>query len=481
MLSLESPVRAQVGTTTSDPADQTGTPTDNAPPAAIQSLSPCVVSCGQQWVPFSDCILGSAAGGSTIDFDCYCALNLNLAGWQTVVSCVKNTCGARDYFNLALLDGGCPDSLIGPNSSITSATSRTTHTSTAPTFSGTSSGRAPSTPAEPSGVPPRSPSDSSSHASTALTAQSSSLAVGSTLDFSASAIPPMLSSPSGVPVPVGSQTTSLSNSTPFGTVSSSGQSSPATTTVVLNTTVSSPHSGLSRILVIALVTPLGAVVLIALMLAWLLFLRRRRRKDRGSSRFSAHPAPTTDTLEDVASTGEVREPPVGICDPAVHALPSTTISGSSGDDHLISSPPDPHSEPSAMQTTTPAISLIPARSTDNTVSSVSDPVESVAQRAEPATVSLMPEPATVSPPDVPALAPPEHVEDEKAPTSLVDASNPDGMRQVRPHTEQQDTPSPTAAREAFDRAVRREDYGLFDTEIADDEDPPPYEPRAQDL
>ncbi|KAL7277469.1 hypothetical protein ACG7TL_008390 [Trametes sanguinea] len=287
--------------------------------------------------------------------------------------------------------------------------------------------------------------------------------------------------------------TSLSNSyssTTFGpgppgpASSSAGQ--PATATVVLTSPGSSiVHSGPSKSLVSALAASLGALLLLALLLAWgLLRLRRRRRLSSSLAIVHVDPPLATATRlpvqeEEAPPEEEGKEDGEEGC--ALHAPPLEAATASPGDAHPTPLPP--HADPAPSEPSAIPPAALPAPPCQ---SPRQDAILSTHRGA--AAFTGIPEPlptVTAAPPMRPVA---ERVEDEKELPSSRHAAAADDQGDTRPeqHTESQGAPSSAVqgAYRAFEARARRGGLGLgsslrsFDREFAEDEDPPPYEPRA---
>ncbi|KAI9066873.1 hypothetical protein FKP32DRAFT_1673506 [Trametes sanguinea] len=430
------------------------TPASTQPPLPGTSISPCVSSCIQQ--SSGGCL--NTGNADTADVGCACAFPSVRA---ECVSCVVDLCapadtGALEDFLLVQCGAGAPSSVEADSSSDGTILSGSIHSTPTISFYTTAPGTSAQTVSIKSALSSDPPS---SESATELSMH-----------------PPASSSP-GASATSPSSPPAMQSS--VGTVSTSGQPvRTATATVIFGSSDSTTHNGPSNTLLVALVASLGTVLLAAL-LVWVLFVRRRRRPAVNSRLHTASESTVDTPGEEVVPNDEVREIPPGGLLPTI--IPP-------GDERRACSPPD--LEPSAMQPAAHATDAIPTGALD--ALAVSDAADGRTPRADRGAGSLLLEPRTTIPapqamPPPAALTPPgpEDVEVEKVPTSeLRDAEDSGGIRQVRRRrTEQQDAPSTTQeAVRAFDSgrgSWRREDYyGLFGAEVADDEDPPPYEPRA---
>ncbi|OSC97031.1 hypothetical protein PYCCODRAFT_1462132 [Trametes coccinea BRFM310] len=199
-----------------------------------------------------------------------------------------------------------------------------------------------------------------------------------------------------------------------------------------------------------------------------------------TSSSAGQPATTTVVLTSPGSSIEEEAPPEeegkedGEEGCALHAPPLEAATASPGDAHPTPLPP--HADPAPSEPSGIPPAALPA-----------PPFQSPRQDAILSTHGI-PEPlptVTAAPPMLPGA---ERVEDEKGPppSRLAAAADDQGDTGPEQHTESQGAPlsAVQGAFRAFEARARRGGLGLgsslrsFDREFAEDEDPPPYEPRA---
>ncbi|KAL7277470.1 hypothetical protein ACG7TL_008391 [Trametes sanguinea] len=445
----------------SNTAGQTNPPTESAVPSATGSgsstggLSSCVSACiegsassdcfhterGRGDDADHDCVpIGARAAdrGDAFDLTCWCGIAADQNG---AFVCVEDSCSGSDFQDfLALQQRACGDEGLITSTHVHAISSNgiLTHSSIGSSLS-------------------------TSVTAGATAAHSMSTATRPSVTFSAvkgvlssSSAPslhvslPTLIPPSTPSTELSSSQISLgtpNSSTITGTFSSSA-GLPATTTVVFTSPGSNTHSGPSRSLVGALAASLGVLLLVAaLLLVWVLLRRRKRRQLSSSSSARADPLSTAHSTahgEEAALKAEGKEEGEEGC--TWHASPLEAATASPGDAHPIHVPS--HADPASSDSSTAQAAALRTPPI---------PIGHDAASARGALQSFL-HPAT--------------------------ADDPRGTRSER-HADSPGAPSSTAqeAFRVFEAGARQEGlilgFGLFNTEFAEGEEPPPYEPRAQ--